>query len=635
MFDIPSFESETIEFKESLPRDLAKVLCAFANSRGGEIFIGISDDSNIVGIKNIDETQIRISNIARYECRPPIELQIEIGKFKGKNVIKIMVPPSLEGPYSTRDGRFYVRVGSAIHPMQATDLLRYFEQAKKGVSKEKADLGYKKSLTIFLASTMYDLADTRDILARQLSNWGHKVFSSEVFGVVSNKSVLDAVDESIERADLFILLLHRRYGSIEPQSGLSWIHHEYEIALKKGIPVIILIQKQLWSAIILKEHKAPIDESGNLSIESKLIEFVDKIKTSSAGNWIYVYENVQQIRDLLSKITQQLQSRAGISQEYHSKLRPQLKDNEEIYCTIVSLDVVAHSDFIRSHSQADTDNIFLKLFDFFKKSTSNEGGEIWSWAGDGGIFAFIGKGSEEPAVEATINVLAGLIPFNLYENPTGDRITIRAGAHSGFIIYKSNQRHIHSDIINTAAHVQGKAKPGEFLITKQIWKELSRSIKKDFNERDTIENQETFGWIISEPSEILPSKKEIIEKEVEPVKVLPTTIKNNQDKELFRRRIIYEFASTLNHLYSWENFIGLAYAAGAPDKLCKRNIEEGKSAEILAILRKLNEDPSLHKVLLEMMSIYLDEEQYRSLEIINLIESEGWIYTEGKIFRNS
>lgn len=44
-------ESQTIEFKSKWHNEYLKTICAFANTNGGKIIIGISDEGNIIGVK--------------------------------------------------------------------------------------------------------------------------------------------------------------------------------------------------------------------------------------------------------------------------------------------------------------------------------------------------------------------------------------------------------------------------------------------------------------------------------------------------------------------------------------------------------------------------------------------------------
>ena len=51
-------ESDTVEFKSRLVPDpiLSRILTAFANSKGGLLFVGIEDDGNIVGLSSEEQS---------------------------------------------------------------------------------------------------------------------------------------------------------------------------------------------------------------------------------------------------------------------------------------------------------------------------------------------------------------------------------------------------------------------------------------------------------------------------------------------------------------------------------------------------------------------------------------------------
>ena len=53
---IDAGESETVEFKNSFDREAIESLAAFANTKGGRVFIGISDDGKIRGVISGNET---------------------------------------------------------------------------------------------------------------------------------------------------------------------------------------------------------------------------------------------------------------------------------------------------------------------------------------------------------------------------------------------------------------------------------------------------------------------------------------------------------------------------------------------------------------------------------------------------
>ncbi len=66
------YEGETTEFKSccntsraSLPNDLWKTISAFANTRGGDIYLGVADDRTIIGLDSsqLDALQKDLSSM--------------------------------------------------------------------------------------------------------------------------------------------------------------------------------------------------------------------------------------------------------------------------------------------------------------------------------------------------------------------------------------------------------------------------------------------------------------------------------------------------------------------------------------------------------------------------------------------
>jgi ATP-dependent DNA helicase RecG len=81
-------ESETIELKEIVTKEIKKEIVAFANSYGGKLYIGVKDDGTVIGLKNFDETSLQIINIIRDSIKPDLSmfvrynaLEIEGKKF--------------------------------------------------------------------------------------------------------------------------------------------------------------------------------------------------------------------------------------------------------------------------------------------------------------------------------------------------------------------------------------------------------------------------------------------------------------------------------------------------------------------------------------------------------------------------
>ena len=81
-------ESEFIELKEVLKDNINKEVVAFANTEGGVIYIGIDNMGNEVGIQNLDETYVRLTNIIRDSIVPDVTLFTKYELLKN-NIINL------------------------------------------------------------------------------------------------------------------------------------------------------------------------------------------------------------------------------------------------------------------------------------------------------------------------------------------------------------------------------------------------------------------------------------------------------------------------------------------------------------------------------------------------------------------
>ena len=123
-------ENVDIEFKEldrktgKLPDSISKEIVSFANTEGGEIYVGIRDDGAVIGIENPDDVMTRISNVAHDSILPDVMpfLQIKTIEKDGKEVVKASVTVGTERPYylaakGLKPSGVYVRRGSACIPL--------------------------------------------------------------------------------------------------------------------------------------------------------------------------------------------------------------------------------------------------------------------------------------------------------------------------------------------------------------------------------------------------------------------------------------------------------------------------------------------------------------------------------------
>jgi len=107
-------EDSYTEFKEEKAHsdDLAAEIVAFANTEGGNLIIGVSDDGEIIGVTDLDREMQRIDNICANNCEPTIYSTIEKLIIDDKKILIVKIPKGPQRPYRTNRGVHYIRTAS-------------------------------------------------------------------------------------------------------------------------------------------------------------------------------------------------------------------------------------------------------------------------------------------------------------------------------------------------------------------------------------------------------------------------------------------------------------------------------------------------------------------------------------------
>jgi len=114
-------ESQSTEFKPSWRDEYLKIICAFANTEGGNLIIGVDDKGKPIGIKNSKKLLEDIPNKVRNKLG--IIPSVELKKKKNKEIIEVIVKPSTV-PISY-DGKFYIRSGSTVQELKGNELANF------------------------------------------------------------------------------------------------------------------------------------------------------------------------------------------------------------------------------------------------------------------------------------------------------------------------------------------------------------------------------------------------------------------------------------------------------------------------------------------------------------------------------
>lgn len=117
------------EFKGQLPHpdDLAAALVAFANTDGGDVFLGVDDAGGTPGVADVDRTAQRVDSVAYNNCSPPVTVLQETVATDAGTVLVVRVPKGEGRPYRTNRGVYYTRTASGRRHASREELLRLFQ----------------------------------------------------------------------------------------------------------------------------------------------------------------------------------------------------------------------------------------------------------------------------------------------------------------------------------------------------------------------------------------------------------------------------------------------------------------------------------------------------------------------------
>ncbi len=242
-------ENLTVEFKTWIhAKDMRErislavdELVAFANAKGGTVYMGIEDDGTVTGCNRYDTQKIMESIYDR--TRPALFTEIEVIRYEGKDVLAITA--ERDGTtYATSDGRCLKRLGKNSKPYYPD------EMSNKYASIQSPDF----SGQILTDSTVEDI-NVLEIynLKEKLKMRDPKSSLPELEDMSFLRDLgLIKEDEGIDRLTIAGLLFVGKETAINrllPQAEVIYLHYsadnmeEYDSRLDLKQPIISVIDR--------------------------------------------------------------------------------------------------------------------------------------------------------------------------------------------------------------------------------------------------------------------------------------------------------------------------------------------------------------------------------------------------------
>jgi hypothetical protein len=153
----------------------------------------------------------------------------------------------------------------------------------------------EKKYQVFISSTYKDLVEERFEVMQTLLTFGCMPAGMELFPA-ANDSQWNFIKKIIDESDYYLIIVGGKYGSIHPETGISYTRMEYEYATSIKKPILRFLVENLDSLPQDKIEKDP-------KIYKKLVEFR---KLLTINNLCRFYENPNRLALQVSLSIKQL-----------------------------------------------------------------------------------------------------------------------------------------------------------------------------------------------------------------------------------------------------------------------------------------------------------------------------------------
>lgn len=133
----------------------------------------------------------------------------------------------------------------------------------------------------------------------------------------------------------------------------------------------------------------------------------------------------------------------------------------------LSVDVVGSSEMKRSSPELEVEHSFQQFHSWLSEIVAKHGGQIHNVAGDGAMCMFA---EDVEAVKAALELQRSIAQFNATKNLLPNPFQVRCGISAGNVPLEDGTSigQIHSHVLDRAAHLQKRAKPGGIVVGGEI-----------------------------------------------------------------------------------------------------------------------------------------------------------------------
>ena len=159
----------------------------------------------------------------------------------------------------------------------------------------------KRPPSIMISSTFYDLRQIRaDLASFVVDQLAYVPLLSELnsFPVDPDADTVENCRRRVENdADMLILLVGGRYGSVDKRSLRSVTNLEYAVARVKGIPVFAFVEKRILALLPVWKSNPSADFSPSVD-DARVFQFIEEVRSADSV-WTFEFETAKEIIETL------------------------------------------------------------------------------------------------------------------------------------------------------------------------------------------------------------------------------------------------------------------------------------------------------------------------------------------------
>ena len=155
---------------------------------------------------------------------------------------------------------------------------------------------------VFLSSTMYDLGELRAQLRQFLEGLGWRAVMSEhdSFPIDANQTTVENSRRNVrENADVFVMVVGARYGSVDAKADKSVTNLEFVEARARGVPLYVFVRKDVLAQLRVWKANPEADYSSVVDTP-RIFEFIDSFRGRGEA-WTFEFDTAEDIVNTLRK----------------------------------------------------------------------------------------------------------------------------------------------------------------------------------------------------------------------------------------------------------------------------------------------------------------------------------------------